>query len=86
MATWSEFEKKMATTMPPQELEIIDTFAKLHSERIRRGIFQRELAQKIGMTQPQLAKIELLDSVPSFTTLTRYAAGLGLKLKISIIS
>ncbi len=38
------------------------------------------------MTQPQLAKIELLDSVPSFTPLNRYAEGLGLKLKISITS
>ncbi|QVI36082.1 helix-turn-helix domain-containing protein [Lacticaseibacillus chiayiensis] len=86
MATWNEFEKKMNATMPSQELDIIDTLAELHSERIRRGISQRELAKRIGMTQPQLAKIELLDSVPSFTTLTRYAAGLGLKLKISITS
>ncbi|AER63244.1 Hypothetical protein LOCK908_0391 [Lacticaseibacillus rhamnosus LOCK908] len=33
---------------------------------------------------PMIAKIEQLDSVPSFNTLNRYAAGLGLKLKISI--
>ncbi|BAI40903.1 conserved hypothetical protein [Lacticaseibacillus rhamnosus GG] len=84
MASWDKFEKKMDAVMPPQELNIIDALAKLHSERIRRGISQRELAKKIGMTQPQLAKIERLDSVPSFNTLNRYAAGLGLKLKISI--
>ncbi|MCU6430012.1 helix-turn-helix domain-containing protein [Lacticaseibacillus paracasei] len=86
MATWHEFEKKMNDVMPPQELDIIDTLAKLHSERIRRGISQRELAKKIGMSQPQLAKIELLDSVPSFATLNRYASGLGLKLKILVTS
>ena len=84
MASWDKFENKMDTEIPSQELNIIDALAKLHSERIRRGISQRELAKKIGMPQPQLAKIEQLDSVPSFNTLNRYAAGLGLKLKISI--
>ena len=84
MASWDKFEKKMDTEIPSQELNIIDALSKLHSERIRQGISQRELAKKIGMTQPQLAKIERLDSVPSFNTLSRYAAGLGLKLKISI--
>ncbi|KLI75659.1 MULTISPECIES: helix-turn-helix domain-containing protein [Lacticaseibacillus] len=86
MPTWTDFEKKMNATLPPQEPLILDTLAELHSERIRRGISQRELAKKIGMTQSQLAKIELLDSVPSFTTLNRYAEGLGLKMKISITS
>lgn len=84
MASWDKFEKKMDAVMPPQELNIIDALAKRHSERIRHGISQRQLAKKIGMTQPQLAKFERLDSVPSFNTLNRYAAGLGLKLKISI--
>nr|WP_225358773.1 helix-turn-helix transcriptional regulator [Lacticaseibacillus zeae] len=85
-ASLDRLRKEMNAILPPQESLILDTLAKLHSERIRRGISQRELAQKIGMTQSRLAKIELLDSVPSFTTLNRYAAGLGLKLKISIIS
>ncbi|WP_410055328.1 helix-turn-helix domain-containing protein [Lacticaseibacillus casei] len=57
--------------MPPQGSYIIITLAKLHSERILQGVSQRELAKKIGMTQSQLAKIELLDSVPSFTPLNR---------------
>lgn len=52
MPTWTDFEKKMNATLPPQESLILDTLADLHSERIRRGISQRELAKKIGMTQP----------------------------------
>ena len=35
------------------------------------------------MTQPQLAKIENLDSIPTLPTLNKYAAGLGLQIKLS---
>ena len=42
------------------------------------------IGKKIGMTQPQLAKIENLDSIPTLPTLNKYAAGLGLQIKLSI--
>lgn len=80
MSTWKDFEQQMDDKMPSEELEIIDTLAVLHTERIRQGLSQRELANIIGMKQPQLAKIERMDSI----TLSRYAAGLGLKLKLLI--
>lgn len=84
MSTWKDFEQQMDDKMPSEELEIIDTLAALHTERIRQGLSQRELANIIGMKQPQLAKIERMDSIPSLATLSRYAAGLGLKLKLLI--
>lgn len=84
MADWQTLKQKMATTVPAAELEVIDTLAALHAERIRQGLSQRDLAARIGMKQPQLAKLERLDSLPSLTTLTRYAAGLGLKLKLLV--
>ena len=84
MANWQSFEKKMDSVVPSDELDIIDALAALHSERIRRGISQHDLAEAIGMKQPQLAKIERLDSIPSLKTLNRYAAGLGLKLKLLV--
>jgi transcriptional regulator with XRE-family HTH domain len=84
MDDWSKFEREMATVVPKSELDAVDALSELYSERIRRGISQRELAAKIGMKQPQLAKIERLDSVPTYATLQRYAAGLGLKIKMVI--
>ena len=36
------------------------------------------------MTQPQLAQIENLDSIPTLPILNKYAAGLGLQIKLSI--
>lgn len=84
MSNWSDFEKKMDAVIPSEELDVIDALARLHSERIKQGLSQRELAERIGMKQPQLAKIESLDSIPSLATLNRYAAGLGLKLKLLV--
>jgi len=38
------------------------------------------------MKQPQLAKIERLESVPSLTTLNRYAEGLGFEIRMQVIA
>lgn len=86
MADFDDFKKRMDTVFPAEEIEVIDTLATLHAERLKQGLSQRELADRIGMKQPQLAKIERLDSVPSLATLNRYAAGLGLRLKLSVIA
>jgi ribosome-binding protein aMBF1 (putative translation factor) len=86
MADFDKLKKRMDIVLPAEEMEVIDTLATLHAERLKQGLSQRELADRIGMKQPQLAKIERLDSVPSFATLNRYAAGLGLKLKLSVIA
>jgi transcriptional regulator with XRE-family HTH domain len=81
MTTWSEYKKTM-TSFTSEELSVMDMLSALQAERIRRGISQREFADKIGMKQPQLAKIERMDSMPTLGTLSRYAAGLGLQLKL----
>lgn len=65
-----------------EETVIIDGLAFLRDERIKRNISQVEFAKKIGMSQPQLAKIENLSSIPSLKTLNRYAEGLGLEVKL----
>lgn len=48
-------------------------------------VSQQKLANKIGMSQPQIAKLEMLDSIPTLKTLNRYAKGLGLKLEIRLV-
>lgn len=66
-----------------ETMTIIDGLAFLRTERIKRGISQAELAKRLGMSQPQLAKIEKLSSIPSLKTLNRYAEGLGYEIKLS---
>ncbi|MQS52701.1 helix-turn-helix domain-containing protein [Companilactobacillus mishanensis] len=82
MNTWSEFKDSILN----DEMTVIDTLSQLQAERLKWGISQKVFAETIGMKQPQLAKIERLDSVPSLVTLNRYAHGLGLEIKLSIIS
>ncbi|MFK5675724.1 helix-turn-helix domain-containing protein [Ligilactobacillus sp. LYQ60] len=65
-----------------ETMTIIDGLAFLRTERIKRGISQAELARRLGMSQPQLAKIEKLSSISSLKTLNRYAKGLGYEIKL----
>lgn len=78
MITWDE-KKKHIKSISNEEMTILNSLAYLHALRVKKGISQSELAEKIGMKQPQLAKIESLTSMPSLETLTRYAKGLGLE-------
>ncbi len=59
------------------------------AERVREarehlGITQAELAARIGSTQPAIARLEAGGSTPSFGTLRRIAAALGLELVVEL--
>ena len=82
MATWDEVKKNL-TSISSDEMTAIESLAYLHAQRIKQGISQMELARRIGMKQPQLAKIENLTSIPSLETLDRYARGLGLQAVVT---
>ena len=84
MTTWQSFKGNIKS-ISEDEMSIIDTLSALQAERLRRGISQKEFAQTIEMAQPQLAKIERLESTPSLTTLNRYANGLGLEVKMQVV-
>jgi predicted transcriptional regulator len=75
--TWKEF-KPTISSIPQPEMSRIDTLSTLQVERLRRGISQKKFAERLGMTQSQLARIENLDIVPDSEILDRYAAGLEL--------
>lgn len=81
MTTWQSFKCNIES-ISENEMSLIDTLSALQAESLRRGISQKDFAQTIGMVQPQLAKIERLESTPSLTTLNRYANGLGLEVKM----
>lgn len=83
MKTWKNI-KANQTAIPKEEMSLIDTLSFLQAQRIKQGITQTEFAKRINMTQPQLAKIENMDSTPTLATLNKYAAGLGLEIRLSI--
>jgi len=57
--------------------------AQLIDARNNSGITQKELAQKTGLTQALISRIESGKSHPTIDTLKRIADGLGLRLVVS---
>jgi ribosome-binding protein aMBF1 (putative translation factor) len=52
--------------------------------RTDRGWSQRKLGEVLGMTQPQVARLERGDVNPNMDTLIRVASGLGIELTINV--
>jgi len=85
MIVWDDLQDD-ATLISKDEMKVVETLSQLHKSRIKSGVTQKELAERIGMQQPQLAKIERMDSMPTLVTLNRYARGLGIEIKMSLVS
>lgn len=54
-------------------------------ERERMGLTQVELAKMLGVTQPEIHRIENQDDL-RVSTLRRYLHGLGLKLELVVVA
>ena len=52
--------------------------------RVEHDLSQRDLAQRLGMKQPQVARLELGEVNPSVDTLMRISARLGIEFTIDI--
>ena len=53
--------------------------------REKRGLSQRELAERLGTTQSAIARLEAGNVSPSLPTLDKVAAALGVELVISFV-
>lgn len=82
MRAWEDIDKKQ-TAVSKEESSLVDALSFLEAARIKKGISQAAFANKIGMTQPQLAKIEGLESMPTPAMPNKYAEGLGLQSILS---
>lgn len=56
--------------------------ARVRTERERLGLTQAELAERMGTTQPTVARLEAGGVTPSLDTLHRAAEALGLELVV----
>lgn len=50
------------------------------------GLTQKELAERTGIAQGDISKLENGSANPSLRTLQRLAAGMGMKLKLEFVS
>lgn len=58
----------------------------LTDARKESGLTQKELAEKTGIAQSDISKLETGNANPSLKTLQRLAAGLGKKLRVEFIN
>lgn len=72
-----DIKKEYPLDIAEREIKLL---AQLVTFRRDNHISQKELAEKIGMTQSQLSKIEIGDTIPKLDTLLRIAEGLELEL------
>lgn len=62
----------------------IELGAMVRKLRLDAGLSQEELAQRAGMTQPALSRLERGGGIPTIAVLDRIAAALHATLKVSI--
>ena len=68
-----------------QEKRIDELQSLLQEMRIRAGLTISQVAEKMGVTQPAISKLEKNASRASFLTLQRYANACGAELRVGVI-
>ena len=68
-----------------QEKRIEELQSLLQEMRIRAGLTISQVAEKMGVTQPAISKLEKKASRASFLTLQRYAHACGAELRVGVM-
>lgn len=69
------------SSIPQWKRDLIDIVADLCVKRIKLKMTQEELAQKMGVKQPVVARFEYMGRTPGLESIYKYADGLGVELK-----
>ena len=86
--TLKEKHKEMLNSDPEYAQAFIDMeeefqfTEELIKARIRSGLTQKQLAEKMGTTQSTIARLESGTSIPTLRSLKRYAQATGSRIKI----
>ncbi|KJD45625.1 helix-turn-helix domain-containing protein [Paenibacillus terrae] len=83
LKTWSD-RRKQLNYKTDYEKQVITEMARVVNDIVRRrkelGLTQRDVAERTGITQAQVARLETSTSVPSMETVMKVALALGFKL------
>ncbi len=69
------------SSIPKWKQDLIDIVSDLSVKRIKLRMTQDELAQKMGVKQPVVARFEHMGRTPGLESIYKYAEGLGVELK-----
>jgi|SRR5690625_1307390 len=74
--------KKQITALNQTEVKQIEIVAQLIQRRINLGLTQTELANKSGLKQAAIARLESEKAIPRLDTLEKVTSALGLKITL----
>ena len=77
---WAELMAEDASGQIEAAKKAGDIIAQLIIERHNQGLTQNELAEKAGLTQSAIARLEKLDALPRLDTILKVVTALGLEL------
>ena len=85
MNSWGE-KKKALKSIDPIRMNELEAVAQLvnaiHQRRVELGWTQKELADKVGLHQESIARIENAGTVPRLDTVFKLALAMGMKLSL----
>ncbi|WP_303815042.1 helix-turn-helix domain-containing protein [Acidaminococcus timonensis] len=90
MKTWEEYKNhvKAINDEERRNMEEIEEMTTIVSSIIKRrqelGISQRSLAERCGIPQSSIARIETLKTTPKLDTLIKLLQALDLKLQVAV--
>jgi transcriptional regulator with XRE-family HTH domain len=85
MKSWDDKKKELKSINPLRinELEAVSQIVNaIYQRRIELGWTQKELADKVGLHQESVARIENGGSIPRLDTVFRLALALGMQLSL----
>jgi len=86
MKNWSDKKKEMKSidSNRMNELEAVAQLVNtIHQRRVELGWTQQELADKVGLHQESIARIENGGTVPRLDTVFKLALALGMKISLN---
>lgn len=90
MKTWKDYKNHVKTINEEERrnMEEIEEISTIVSSIIKRrqelGISQRSLAERCGLPQSSIARIETLKTTPKLDTLVKLLQALDLKLQVAV--
>lgn len=76
---WTDVKKDISS-ISQEDKKLIELTALLASLRKEKKMTQKELAEKVHVSQAQIARVENFSYTPSLKTITKIADGLNLEL------
>ncbi|MGP1910659.1 helix-turn-helix domain-containing protein [Metabacillus sp. JX24] len=85
MERWSDIKKEIRSISESEKMQIelvADLVDEIRDAREELGLTQRDLADKTGLKQSAIARMESGGAIPRLDTVLRVALALGLKFKL----